>query len=192
MFKSILLICLFSLIGSVKEGKIRTIEKEGYTVVYDEVKRQPVKVTYRVICNRTLYSRKGLDFEEEAGVITSGDEDYTNNEWDKGHMAPAADFSCNEELLRQTFSYVNCALQHEKLNRGVWKKLETRERELSKRYVVNIIISVHFSGSSRRLKSGAVIPDAFTKTISYGREEERFYFRNEEPKSRNIDDYILR
>jgi endonuclease G len=62
-------------------------------------------------------------------VKTSDGKDYEGNVWDKGHCAPAADFNCTRETLWQTFSYLNCILQHEKLNRGAWRLLEVRERE---------------------------------------------------------------
>ena len=51
-------------------------------------------------------------------------DDYVNNVWDKGHLAPAAAFNCDRETIKKTFSYLNCALQHEGLNRGPWKELE--------------------------------------------------------------------
>ena len=42
-------------------------------------------------------------------------------------------FNCfDKETLRETFNYLNCALQHESLNRGPWKELERFERDLSK------------------------------------------------------------
>lgn len=191
MFKSIILIGIVSLLSTVPLKTKRIIKKPGYTVVYDETKKQPVEVTYRVMCHTSVYSRSGMEFVEEEGVVTSTDEDYLHNEWDKGHMAPAADYACSSTMLRETFSYVNCALQHEKLNRGVWKKLESFERELCRREVVNVIISVHFSSSSRRLNSGAIIPDAFTKKIKHGKRTDIFYFKNEAPQYTDIEKYRL-
>lgn len=181
---------LMSMITSTRG--IKAVDKKTYQVVYDERLEQPTKVAYFVECSKGKFSRDGLDFYLEPGVHTSNNADYKNNDWDKGHMAPAGSFSCNEENLNRTFSYVNCALQHKLLNRGVWKNLETYERELSIRERVNITIKIHFSKSSKVLKTGATIPDAFTKTIKRGKKTESFYFRNEAPKSSRIEDYLVR
>ena len=95
-----------------------------FKIAYSEVLEEPRYVEYRVACPTGNASRSGMDFYKEKGIKTSDHNDYVNNEWDKGHMAPAADFNCTREMLLETFTYMNCALQHQSLNRGVWKKLE--------------------------------------------------------------------
>ena len=47
------------------------------------------------------------------------------------HLAPASAFSCDKETLRSTFTYLNSALQHQSLNRGVWNRLEAFERAIA-------------------------------------------------------------
>ncbi len=104
-------------------------------------------------------------------------------------MAPAADFSCDRETLYRTFSYLNCALQHQDLNRGVWRLLESRERELAKIKKVDVHIILVFSSSSKKLPSGATVPDAFKKEISYEDKKEVYYFKNEKPLSSDYQKY---
>lgn len=106
-----------------------------YTVTYSEVLEQPLLVEYKVLCPNGNASRKGMNFYKNDSVLTSDNADYKSNVWDKGHMAPAADFNCTKEMLKQTFSYLNCALQHQDLNRGLWRllrhtkeNLQTKER----------------------------------------------------------------
>ena len=53
-------------------------------------------------------------------------------------MAPAASLNCNQDMLWETFTYINSSLQHQSLNRGVWKKLEMRERELATKNEVKV------------------------------------------------------
>ena len=91
-----------------------------FNVVYSEKLQQPKWIEYSVKCSDGTLSRKGLDFYTEKGIVTSNHYDYENNIYDKGHLAPAADFNCDKDYLKQSFSYLNCVLQHEKLNRGVW------------------------------------------------------------------------
>jgi endonuclease G len=160
--------------------------------VYSEKLQQPKWVEYKVLCTDGTISRKGLDFYPVNGIITSTNEDYENNAYDKGHLAPAADFNCNKENLKQSFSYLNCTLQHEKLNRGTWRLLESHERELAKTNTVSVQIRMNYSKNSKVLTTGATIPDSFTKIITYGNKKEKYFFKNEEPKSSDYNNYKVK
>lgn len=162
------------------EEEVKTIKTDIFTVEYSEDFQQPLELDYWVQCPGDGVSRKGLDFYEVEGVLTSDDEDYKNNVWDKGHLAPAADFNCDREMLKKTFSYLNCALQHEGLNRGPWRMLEDYERELALRNdTVWVNIVVHFDKDSV-LPTGAKIPSGFTKTLKYGDSIQVYTFPNED------------
>ena len=82
------------------------IKTDIYTVNYSETYQQPLSVEYTVLCPNGTASRKGMDFYTNDSIITSDNADYENNVYDKGHMAPAADFTCSTEMLRKTFSYL--------------------------------------------------------------------------------------
>lgn len=168
------------------------IQNPTFSVVYSEKLQQPKWVEYTVLCHDGKISRKGLDFYPVKNIKTSTHEDYENNIYDKGHLVPAADFNCNKEHLKQTFSYLNCVLQHEKLNRGVWRLLEEHERNISKNHTVQVEIRINFSDDSKVLMSGATVPDSFTKTIMYNNKNEKYFFKNEEPKSSDYNYYKVK
>ena len=171
------------------DEEVKTIKTDIFTVEYSEDFQQPLEVDYWVQCPGDGVSRKGLDFYEVEGVLTSDDEDYKNNVWDKGHLAPAADFNCDREMLKKTFSYLNCALQHEGLNRGPWRMLEDYERELALRNdTVWVNIVVHFDKDSV-LPTGAKIPSGFTKTLKYGDSIQVYTFPNEDVRRENWRDF---
>jgi endonuclease G len=178
---SILLFLQISVFSQLRDSVY--VQTAIFNIVYSEKLQQPKWVEYTVLCHDGKISRKGLDFYPVKGISTSTNEDYENNIYDKGHLAPAADFNCNQDYLKQTFSYLNCVLQHERLNRGVWRLLESRERELSKQYKVSIEIRINYSKNSKVLPTGATGPDSFTKTIMYNNKKEKYFFKNEEPKS---------
>lgn len=159
---------------------VKKIKTDIFTVTYSEIYQQPLEVSYIVECPTGSASRKGMDFKSYPGVITSDNDDYKNNIWDKGHLAPAADFNCTDSMLRGTFSYLNCALQHEGLNRGPWKELERFERNLAKVYAfVSVTITCHFEEKPQNwLKTGALVPVGFTKIIWCDGEKFEFYFPN--------------
>ncbi len=176
---------------SYVENKKRDIKVDAgiYEVLYSESLEQPKEVWYTVECPNGKASRKGMDFYINDSIYTSSQDDYENNIWDKGHMAPAADFSCDRETLYRTFSYLNCALQHQDLNRGVWRLLEAKEREIAKTQDVNVHIVLIFTKSSKKLPSGATVPDAFKKEITYSGKTDVYYFNNEKPLSSDPKKY---
>lgn len=153
-----------------------------YQVNYSEVYQQPTKIKYRIECPNGSASRKGMNFYAVDSVITSDNDDYINNEWDKGHLAPAAAFNCTKETLYRTFSYLNCALQQQDLNRGAWRLLEAHERDLGATGKnVDVIILLDFS-NAKKLPSGATVPTGFWKSIYIGGNPvECYYFPNSKP-----------
>jgi endonuclease G len=187
----ILLILPLFISFSYVENKKRDIKVDAgiYEVFYSESLEQPKEVWYTVECPNGKASRKGMDFYINDSIYTSSQDDYENNIWDKGHMAPAADFSCDRETLYRTFSYLNCALQHQDLNRGVWRLLEAKEREIAKTQEVNVHIILIFTKSSKKLPSGATVPDAFKKEITYSGKTDVYYFNNEKPLSSDPKKY---
>ena len=192
---SILLILLWGCTAEAQDfPELRdevTIENEIFKIGYSEVLENPLWVEYQVLCPKPGVSRGGMDFYEVDGVHTSDDEDYYKNQWDKGHMAPAAAFNCTKEMLLLTFSYVNSAVQHESLNRGVWNKLEEFERNLANFYEVRVRIDVIFGDNPKRLPSNAAIPTHFKKTISFDGREEVFIFPNEDTSGTDWTDYHI-
>ena len=167
-------ICIFfnTLLYAQQEEDLRVIEvrTDIYEISYSQTYQQPLTINYTVICDAMApsYSRHGMRFEKVDGIKTSSSSDYVDNIWDKGHMAPANTFSCKEEWLETTFTYVNCALQHQNLNRGVWAALEAFERDLAAIYDdVEVDIMVFFSEEWTTNSDPARIPSSFIKTISW-------------------------
>ena len=177
------------------------VDKEIYQVWYDETLEQPTRVTYWVKDREKNADRKGMNFYKEADFHTSDDKDYYMNVWDKGHMAPAAHFSDSKENLKATFSYLNSALQHEKLNRGAWRFLEAQVRKWSEEELLYVENEIFFGSGSEVLPTGATVPDGFQKTIEFTESgtQKCFFFPNEAPTMKwqeyevecNIPVYIL-
>jgi len=194
-----LLVALFFFGGSSLFAQLKdsvNFDNGNFKIVYSEVLEGPRSVRYKVECPNGEASRKGMDFYEDSNIHTSDDEDYVANEWDKGHMAPAASFNCNTEILYSTFTYVNSSLQQQSLNRGVWKKLENRERTLAQEYSnVEVFIRVKYDENPPRVPTNAAIPKGYYKEIRYnnpsqgGSFVECYYFKNEKPESKELEDY---
>ena len=168
----------------------RIVQTDIFRVSYSVEKEQPLWVEYTVLCPNGDASRSGMDFWEPDGIHTSDDEDYKNNVWDKGHLAPAAAFNCNKEMLRKTFNYLNSALQHQSLNRGIWNRLEAFERDLANFYTVEVRVDVIFDENSQRLATGAVVPSFFKKTMKWDDKTAEFLFPNIDTSGTDWIDYL--
>jgi endonuclease G len=95
------------------------VKTNMFEIVYSEKLQQPKFIRYTVQCPNGEASRKGMDFYTCDSILTSDNKDYENNPYDKGHLAPAADFNCDRDMLFKTFTYLNCSLQQENLNRTI-------------------------------------------------------------------------
>jgi endonuclease G len=170
----------------------QVVDNGIYTVEYSEEYEQPLWVEYSVKCPNGKASRQGMDFWVPKDIKTSDNEDYRNNIYDKGHLAPAAAFSCDKETLYKTFSYINSALQHEGLNRGQWSKLESFERDAANFFgkEVKVRVEVLFEGKLTVLPTGATVPSGFRKTITIGDVTKVFVFPNVDTKGTKWIDYI--
>jgi endonuclease G len=191
MKKLLLILFLLPLIAFAQRDSVY-VKTDIFTSVYSEVLQQPKWVKYTVQCPNGKAPRTGMDFYTVPGIITSDANDYVNNVYDKGHCAPAADFNCTKELLYKTFTYTNCVLQHERLNRGIWRLLEAYERNLSATNVVEVEIRMVYSPTSLKLPTGATVPDGFYKTIKFGNTKEVYYFPNTSPTQSDFKKYLIK
>ena len=184
--KQIILFSVLFFIHFVSYSQLRDsvlVKTPIFTVMYSETLEQPLWVKYQAIPIKKVADRKGMDFYTEKEYHTSNNGDYVANVWDKGHMAPAAHFTDSKERLKGTFTYLNSALQHERLNRGEWRLLEAEERKWADIQPLEVHIKVVFSDKPKRVEGGAAIPDGFWKTIRFtkGDSTHIYYFPNGVP-----------
>lgn len=172
-----------SLFAQAKRDSV-LVETSVFTVMYSEVLEQPLWIKYRSTNRPTNVNRGHMNFYKEVNVHTSDDEDYKANVYDKGHGAPAASFSDNEENLKQTFSYLNSIMQNQYLNRGSWRLLEEQERKWDDKEPLTVIIKTFFDKPVTRVPTGAAIPDHIEKHIYFEKSKEwRCYvFLNQRPE----------
>ena len=159
------------------------VETPIYTVWYSETKEQPVSLVYKSSNRPKNVDRGSMNFYKESDYHTSDNADYYRNVWDKGHLAPAATFSDSRENLKLTFSYLNCALQNQYLNRGEWRMLEEAERKWDDEEKLEVTIDLEFSDSI--LPTGATLPSRFIKHIEFTKSGEWkcYDFPNERPEN---------
>lgn len=188
--KKILALLLFLSITTLAEAPFKFIDKGIYQVEYSEFFKSPLKVTYKIYKFTNSETERKGSFYKEPGVITATAKDFESNVYDKGHMAPAETFSDTPENMKKTFSYVNCAVQHYKLNRGLWKVMEQLERRVSQSDSIKVINTIIFEKPYKQLATGAYVPSKFQKEIIFLTSNKRmiYVFPNDET-THSIFDY---
>jgi len=159
------------------------VENPVFKVWYSEVKEQPVKLIYTSTNRVKNVDRGSMNFYTEDNVYTSNNADYYRNVWDKGHLAPAATYSDSMVNLKQTFSYLNCALQNQYLNRGEWRLLEEMEREWDDESNLTITVELVWDEDFEILPSGGHVPTDMIKHIYFEKTGswKCFEFENSKP-----------
>ncbi len=108
------------------------IQHKNYTLRYEEDYEVPAWVVHKLRgeYTRGTASRGDNQFMPDRKVkdnsALSGD--YSSTGYDRGHMVPAGDFKCCQELMTETFYMSNIAPQVPDFNRGIWENIESRIR----------------------------------------------------------------
>ena len=81
-------------------------------------------------------ARRSDDFRPDPEISTGSAtlSDYRKSGYDRGHLAPAADFAYSKEAMSETFYMSNMTAQSPQFNRGIWKALEEQVRAWASEY----------------------------------------------------------
>ena len=105
------------------------LDKQYFIVCYDPSHKIPSWVGYELTTDEAkskVTSRTG-SFRADPELPRGGraeNADYSGSGYDKGHMAPANDFSWNVDAMKATFILSNAIPQRHGLNGGRWAQLE--------------------------------------------------------------------
>jgi len=117
--------------------------------------------------------------------------DYVGSGFDRGHMAPAADFTWSNQAMSESFYLSNIAPQDPSLNRGAWSKLEDTVRSwVLQRKELLVITGPIFQARDATIGTNQVqIPYAFFKVIfdPFRREVIAFVYPNIAPATTEIE-----
>ncbi len=111
--------------GNFAETEV--VKHAGMFLLYDEKHEQPRWVTHIVLpqVNQGNLSRTN-DFRVDPKVSTGTADkpDYWYSGFDRGHIAPSADFKWSKTAISESYFYSNMAPQRPELNREKWAELE--------------------------------------------------------------------
>jgi len=116
-----------------------------YSLCYAEAHEQAAWVAYRLTYEETTgdADRKDDNFKPDDMVQTGSalPNDYSASGYDRGHLAPAADFVFSESALAETFYMSNMSPQAPDFNRGIWKQLEQQVRTWTRKDKTLYVVS---------------------------------------------------
>lgn len=155
-----------------KESGEQILRKTAMTISYNKEWRIPNWVAYELTADETEgeFTRSSAFFQdeevdEECRVSTY---DYSRSGYDRGHMAPAADFRWSEQAMRESFLMTNICPQNHELNTKSWQTLEKRCRKwaVEEGAVYIAVGPIVFSRTPERIGDHrVVVPDAFFKVV---------------------------
>lgn len=111
---------------------LELLEFKAFALAYDEQHEQAAWVAYRLTAQGKTPRHERYDrfmADDKVSTGSAHPNDYTNSGYDRGHLAPAGDFSTDKEALKETFYMSNMSPQKPAFNRGIWSKLENQVRD---------------------------------------------------------------
>lgn len=132
------------------------IKHTGYTLSYNEDYELANWVAYELTREEVLGPGSREDsFKTDPAVKTGSAtlDDYKKSGYDRGHLAPAADFKWSAEAMSDTFFMSNMSPQAPDFNRGIWSDLEA------------VVRTMAYDNGSVYVATGPVLTDGPYETI---------------------------
>lgn len=108
------------------------VKHQSYTLRYNEKHEQAEWVAYTLKARHLKGEHERNDyFKADPSVpsLTAKPTDYARSGYDRGHLAPAADFRYSKKAMDESFYMSNMSPQKPAFNRGMWKGLENKVRD---------------------------------------------------------------
>lgn len=149
------------------------IDHKYFKVSYDTAYRLPKYVIYKLHAEKLKMKQvKRKDRFRADPILKERNlpfvipKEYSKSGFDKGHLAPSADFAWSSEANDATFLMTNMVPQSPSLNRDAWKKLEEKVRLWAcGEEIITVITGPILKAGLPRLKSGLSVPKSFYKII---------------------------
>ncbi len=163
---------------ATNESYLKILRNEAFLVAYDEQRKCPAWVAYRLSgdIQFTNHERLGFNVDERTDArIKHGD--YTNSGYDRGHMAPSFGIYSRfgREAQEETYLMSNVCPQTAELNQGRWEEIEAMEAGRTPRpeswaetySEIWIVTGPIYDSDITELNTGVgvEIPDSFFKII---------------------------
>ncbi len=163
--KKLFLIVLFQLLYFFTYAQVvdTIIKMKSYSSYCSFQVKNPLVVVYNLYKGGGDCDRSHFHFKTNGVKKLASASDYSNSGYDIGHCANAEDFAYNCEYDESTFRFWNCMPQTKELNRGIWRTVEEKIRNISKTDSL-IIMCGGFYGK-KTIGKGVYVPDTCWKIV---------------------------
>ena len=181
------------------EGNNQYLCKLGYAVNYNYTTKVSYFVAEHLVAtNLVKNAARNDDFREDLAVPPEHRatlKDYVGGGYDRGHMAPAANFTYAANVMSESFFLTNMMPQVPGNNRGIWKYLEEYTRYWAqKRGDLYIITGTIYDKSpSKIMGNGVKVPPYLYKIVIDAKRGQSisFMFPNEKLDPKTMEQYIV-
>ena len=181
--------------GSTTAG-VKLLCRNEYISLYDPARKVPLVVAEHLTSAELQGNTPRTDNFQPDPELSSGQRaelsDYRASGYDRGHMAPAADFVGGTTQMTQLFYLSNMVPQNGEMNRGIWAGLEGATRSCAKSLGdLYILTGPVFAGRVRTVGPDAVaVPSSLYKVVVSGDSARAFLLPNKSlPATRNFSGY---
>lgn len=127
-------------------------------------------VTYRIDPEDISGKAKRKDnFKDDPSIPAEYDvtlADYAGKPYDRGHLSAAADNSASDEQMAQSFYLSNMVPQNPNQNRGAWRILEDRIRNIAKSgKVLYVTVGTVYTPGYEVIGNGLGVPQYIWKVV---------------------------
>lgn len=157
-------------------ASIVVVTNLGFMAGYDTVTCNPAWVAYDLEPSEVVAApRAAIGFKPDPRIEKSDVREFYKHYghiYDRGHLAPAADFNWNTNALAETYLFTNIAPMTRKLNRVVWLDTEKEVRRLAKSGTVHVVVFPTYEKLKTHVQYNTagcdtVVPSGFVK-VAWG------------------------
>lgn len=119
------------------------IHHKAMSLCYSEAHEQAKWVVHIVtpeIINGNVSRTNDFRVDPQVKSGTAVKKDYWDSGYDRGHLAPSADFRWSQTALSESYFYSNMSPQRPELNRQSWAKLENTVRDYVVEYKEQVMV----------------------------------------------------
>jgi endonuclease G len=154
------------------------LRHSAFSFSYNEEYEQANWVAYELTSEETrpVVKRNNRFLEDpKVKTATATHTDYLHSNYDRGHLAPAADMCWSARSMQESFYYSNISPQEPTFNRGIWEELEEQVRDWAEQYGAVYVVTgpVLSAGLSAIGPNKVAVPRYFYKAVLDYRSEKR-------------------
>ena len=140
------------------------LRKTWITIGYDTVRMVPNYVVEKLAPDMLVGNAKRSKFYADTINHAVTPSDYTGSGYDRGHLAPAANYKFSQKATDETFVITNMCPQTPELNRRNWLALEDYIRDLVELHDTLVVLTGTY-GDAGKIKSKVTIPEKTWKIV---------------------------